>query len=46
MFKFFILVFTDEELDAFLDRSDMFESTSKTNATTQSAEHFKVLANS
>lgn len=46
MLTFFILVFTDEELDALLDRSDMLESASKTNATTQPAKHFKVLANS
>jgi len=36
-------IFTDEELDALLDRSDMFESES--NATSQSREHFAVLTN-
>jgi hypothetical protein len=41
----FISVFTDEELDAILDRSDMFESAPKIIAA-QSSNHFKVLNSS
>lgn len=44
MYLFFI-VFTDEELNVLLDRSDMIESVPKSNGT-QSAQHFKVLNNS
>lgn len=39
------VVFTDEELDALLDRSDMVDSTSQPNST-ECAKHFKVLASS
>lgn len=39
------VVFTDEELDALLDRSDMVDSTSQT-ISTEYAEHFKVLTSS
>jgi len=38
-------IFTDEELNALMDRSDMYDSAAKTSAT-QIAEHFKVLSTS
>lgn len=44
--NFFVsIVLSDEELDAILDRSDMYNSAPMTHAS-QSAEHFKVLTNS
>lgn len=46
-YVYFLLVFTDEELDHLLDRSDMIESTSDSKtAISKSAEHFKVIATS
>jgi len=36
------VVLSDEELDSLLDRSDMVESTPRTNPS-QSAKHFEVL---
>lgn len=39
---YFFTVFTNKELNAFLDRSDMVKKAPKTEIT-ESAEHFKVL---
>lgn len=42
---FVSIVLSDEELDAILDRSDMYNSAPMTLAS-HTAEHFKVLTNS